>query len=172
VVGKLEWKIRKLQRNEMPDPVKYMQRSREYYSAQGFGKSYQWAQNDDIPWQLLNKPLNQCSVTFVTTAVPDGTIPKFSRAASSYRISDMPKAFVTDELAWDKDATHTNDTGSFIPLDALRTLINEGVIGRLAPRFHFLPTDYSQRNTIESDAPAILQACQKDEVDIAILVPL
>ena len=156
----------------MPEPVKYMQRSREYYFAQGFEKSYQWAQNDDIPWHPPRKPLNQCTVTFVTTAVPDGTISKLSRTATSHKISDMPSAFRTNELAWDKDVTHTDDTGSFIPLAALRTLTDEGVIGRIAPRFHFVPTDYSQRNTIECDAPAILQACRKDEVDIAILVPL
>jgi hypothetical protein len=130
-----------------------MQRSREYYSAQGFERSYRWAKNDDIPWQPLRKSLNQCSVTFVTTAVPSGTIPRWSRTASSHKISEMPKVFRTDELGWDKDATHTDDTGSFIPLDALRTLAGEGVIGRIAARFHFLPTDYSQKNTLESDAP-------------------
>ena len=156
----------------MPDPVQYMQRSREYYSAQGFERSYRWAQNDDIPWHPHRQPLNQCSVTFVTTAAPDGTIPKLSRTATSHRISEMPKAFRTDELACDKDATHTDDIGSFIPLDALRTLADENVIGRLATRFHFVPTDYSHKNTIESDAPAILRACREDEVDIAILIPL
>jgi D-proline reductase (dithiol) PrdB len=171
-VRQLNWRVGQLEGNKMPEPVKYIQRTREYYSAQGFEKSYQWAQNDDIPWHSPRKPLNQCSVTFVTTAAPDGAIPRLSRTASSHRISEMPKVFRTDELAWDKNATHTDDIGSFIPLDALRTLADENVIAQLAPRFHFVPTDYSQRNSTESDAPAILQACQKDEVDIAILVPL
>ena len=156
----------------MPDPVQYMQRTREYYFAQGFDKAYQWAQHDDIPWQPLRKPLNQSTVAFITTAVPHGTIAKLSRSASSLSIGELPIEFRTDELSWDKEATHTDDVNSFIPMQALRTLAEESVIGKLAARFHFVPTDYSQRNTSESDAPRILEACLQDEVDVAILVPL
>ena len=54
----------------------------------------------------------------------------------------------------------------------LRSLEEEGVIGSIASRFHFVPTEYSQRLTIDQDAPAIADACTEDEVDIAILIPL
>lgn len=153
-------------------PVKYMQRSREYYAAQGFDKFYQWAHNDSIPWHTLTKPLSESTVTFITTAVPDGSIAKMTRSASSHAMADMPDSFRTDELSWDKEATHTRDRSSYIPLAALQSLSEEGVIGKVASRYHFVPTEYSQRNTIENDAPAILRACQEDAVDIALLVPL
>jgi len=35
-----------------------------------------------------------------------------------------------------------------------------------------VPTDYSQRRTLEQDAPEILRRCREDEVDVALLVPL
>jgi len=156
----------------MTQPVRYMQKTRDYYFAQGFEKPYRWAQNDITPWHRLTKPLKEATVAFITTAVPDGDIPKLSRTASSHTINNLPETFRTDELSWDKEATHTRDKDTYIPLRALQALEVDCVIGRLAKRFHFVPTEYSQTNTINIDAPAILKACQEDEVDIAILVPL
>ena len=57
-------------------------------------------------------------------------------------------------------------------LKQLKKLKDEGKIGSLAPHFHSLPTDYSQRNTIENDAPEILKRLVEDQADIAMLVPL
>ncbi len=153
-------------------PVNYMQRSREYYAAQGFEKPYHWAEYSEIPWHEPEKSIADSKVTFVTTAVPNGSIPKLSREASSHKMDSMPDEFRTDELSWDKEATHTRDPGSYIPFKALEKLTAEGHVGSIARNFHFVPTDYSKRNTIESDAPKILEVCQQDEVDIAILVPL
>ncbi len=54
----------------------------------------------------------------------------------------------------------------------LKRCEKEGLIGELGDRFHCIPTEYSQRNTLENDAPEILARCQHDAVDVAILVPL
>jgi hypothetical protein len=78
----------------------------------------------------------------------------------------------TEELSWHKSMTHTDDVASFLPLAQLNSLQDEGVIGSVASRFHSVPTEYSQRNTLEQDAPEVLARCRQDEVDIAILVPL
>ncbi len=152
--------------------VKYMEKTRRYYEAQGFERPYQWAKHDDTPFHKLIKPLDQCTVAMVTTAVPDGSIPKLSRVATSHPIEELPDEFDTEDLSWDKEATHTRDISTFIPLPSLVRLLDDGVIGHLAPRFHFVPTDYSQTNTNTKDAPAILAACIQDEVDVVILTPL
>ncbi len=55
---------------------------------------------------------------------------------------------------------------------ALRTLEQEGVLGRLAERFHCAPTEYSQRTTEQEDAPEILRRLRQDGADAALLVPL
>jgi hypothetical protein len=52
----------------------------------------------------------------------------------------------------------------------LRQATASGRIGSLAPRFHGIPTTYSQRATIEQDSPELLARCRADAVDAVILV--
>ncbi len=153
-------------------PVEYMLKSKNYYFAQGFENAYQWAKAETLALHPIDKPLSECRISFVTTAVPDGDIPKMKRVASHHLLSDMPQDFRTDELSWDKQATHTRDRSSYIPHEALLTLLEDGFIGSISNRFHFIPTEYSQKNTTNEDAPAIVRACVEDEVDVVILVPL
>ena len=144
----------------------YMEKTRRYYEAQGFERAYRWAEYDDIPFTPLKKPLEDCRVTLITTAVPDGNVPKLLRKATSIPLEEVPESFFTDDLSWDKKATHTRDRASYFPLELCLQLVEEGTIGSLSERFHFVPTDYSQRHTLEDDAPSILKACQEDEVEI------
>ena len=46
--------------------VGYMQRTREFYSAQGYTNHYQWAKNTDSPFTALTKPLKDCKVAVIT----------------------------------------------------------------------------------------------------------
>ena len=48
--------------------VSYMDRSREYYAAQGYSRPYAWAHHDDVPFTPLGKTLSACRVGLVTTA--------------------------------------------------------------------------------------------------------
>ena len=153
------------------EPIKYIDRTRAFYSAQDF-RPYNYAHFETTPFHRLKKSLSDCRVAIVLTAVTDGETPKNLRGAESYPVSDAPENFRTDELSWDKVTTHTDDRQSFFPLEVLQSLEAEGVISSLAPRYHFVPTEYSQRNTTENDAPVIVDACIKDEVDIALLIPL
>ncbi len=152
--------------------IEYIKRTRDYYRAQGFKQDYQWARNKEVPFQPLLKPLKESIVTLVTTAVTEPDIPKPIRAAKSYSFDNAPRSFATSELSWDKETTHTRDRSSYFPMEILQDLAADGTIGGLAKRYHFVPTEYSQSNTIEKDAPAIVKACQQDAVDVAILIPL
>lgn len=156
----------------MGEFIEYMKRTRDYYRAQGFTRDYTWAVHDDVPFTPLTKPLQECTVTVVTTAVTHADIPKPVRTAESIPFTEVPDHFLTSELSWDKEVTHTDDRQSYFPLEALESLTASGTIGRLADRYHFVPTQYSHRVTKEEDAPAIVQACQSDGVDIALLIPL
>jgi len=154
--------------------IRYIERTRRYYEAQGFAAPYQWASHDDTPFVRFERPLAQARVAIVTTAIhpDDEEKAMISREARSIPLADVPAAFFTDDLSWDKMTTHTDDRGSYFPLEPLEALAAEGRIGGLAPRYHFVPTEYSQRFTIEVDAPRIVAACIEDEVDVALLVPL
>ena len=152
--------------------VPYMQRTRDYYRAQGYTTDYQWAQNPATPFCMPTKPLSECRVGIVTTAMPDTELGRNNRKIHSTLVSPIPESMYTEELSWHKTVTHTDDVNSFIPLEQLMILEDEGGIGSLAPRFHSVPTEYSQRTTLESDAPEILARLREDEVDVAILIPL
>ena len=104
--------------------------------------------------------------------MPDTEQGRERRDVYSTPANPIPESMYTEELSWHKAVTHTNDISSFLPIQQINVLKNEGRIKDLAPRFHSLPTDYSQKNTMERDAPEILKRLLEDEVDIAILVPL
>lgn len=158
------------------EPVAYMERTRRFYEAQGYERPYEWARFDDVPFARLPRPLSKCTVGLVTTASPVASEeeralrdPKRVRALGT---KAPPARMYTDDLAWDKEATHTEDLDSFLPVHRLQELARAGAIGRLAERFYCVPTEYSQRKTREQDAPAILELCREDGVDVALLVPL
>ena len=48
--------------------VSYIDRSREYYAAQGYTQPYAWAYFRNVPFVPLQKPLSECRVGLVTTA--------------------------------------------------------------------------------------------------------
>jgi len=149
-----------------------MERSRKYYEAHGYINSYRWAHYETVPFTPLTKPLKDCTVTAVTTAMPD---PSFAGEKDAFHAGDMsvrPDSFYTEERFWDKDATHTDDVNTFFPIGQLRHLEREGKISSLSPHYYCVPTEYSQRRTIEHDAPAVLKSCLEDGVDAALLVPL
>ena len=158
--------------------VSYIDRTRDLYSAQGYPNPYQWAHFDEVPFARLAKPLSECRITLITTASPfreeyvteaDLPIPK---EVSSGSTASPPDRLFTDDLAWDKETTHTDDLDSFFPIHRLQELVDAGRIGGLATRYHGVPTEYSQRRTIERDAPEISRRCREDKVDVALLVPL
>jgi hypothetical protein len=158
--------------------VSYIDRTREYYAAQGYERSYRWARYRDVPFARLARPLADCRVTLITTASPhrdqrprDGVL-RADKAVWSGPTAEPPDRLYTDDLAWDKEATHTDDVESFLPLRQLAGFAAAGRIGSVAERFHGVPTDYSQRNTCEQDAPEILRRCVEDGVEAALLVPL
>lgn len=154
------------------EPVPYMQRSHEYYEAQGFEQRYRYAHHDEAPFTPLTRPLRDCTVGLVTTASTYPRAPLEPRIVDSGSTRTPPERLYTDDLSWDKQATHTDDRETYCPIGHLRDLAEAGVIGALAPHFHCAPTEYSQRTTREKDAPEILRRLREDGADVALLVPL
>ncbi len=155
--------------------VSYMDRSREYYSAQGYTQPYTWAHYHEVPFASLRKPLSQCRAGLVTTAGRKDTIGSgqvLPRELYAQEVDPVPARMYTNHLFWDKAATHTEDIDSFLPLHRLAEYADTGRIGSVSPRFYGVPTDYSQNRTINQDAPQILEWCREDGVDIALLSAL
>ena len=158
--------------------VSYIDKSRDFYSAQGYERPYRWATNDESPFTPLAKPLAESRLGLVTTAInldlPDETDTEQLPIASTFAapIDPPPERLFTQSRSWDKEATHTNDLDSFFPVHRLQEFVEAGRIGSFSPRFYGIPTEYSQRRTIEADAPRLLELMREDGVDVAMLVPL
>lgn len=156
--------------SELDTPVRYMERTRYYYRALGYTSDYVWATFDDVPFARLRKPLSESRIALISTASPpdfDGVKRVWSGA-----ISPPPPKLFTDNVAWDKESTHTNDRASFVPIEAALQLAAEGIFAGLTARFHGVPTAYSQRKTQTEDVPEILSRVREDGADAAILCPL
>jgi D-proline reductase (dithiol) PrdB len=151
--------------------VSYIDKSREYYLARGSGNPYRWAHHEDAPFALLAKPLSQSRVALITTASLPGEERSLMEvyAASS---APPPPSLFTDHRSWHKEATHTRDVESFLPIRRLEEFAAAGRIGSPSPRFYGVPTDFSQRRTVDRYAPEVLDLCRADAVDAALLFPL
>lgn len=155
-------------------PVPYMERTRAYYRALGYANDYVWARHDGVPFVRPAKPVAAMRIALVCTTGPADNAHRDARGRRqvwSGLVADPPAAFDTD-LAWDRESTHTDDRESFLPVDAAHRMVAEGRIASLAPRFHAIPTEYSQQKTTGRDAPEILRRLWEDEVDAAILTGL
>ena len=162
-------------------PVAYIERTREYYLALGYGNPYVWAHHDDAPFQPVRRPLARSRVTIVTTAAPyqpdkgdQGPGAPYNARAKFYQVYSGDTAVDHDlriaHVAIDRKHTSMEDSGCWFPLPALRRAAARGRL-QLAPRFHGVPTNRSQEHTVSVDAPEILRRCREDRVDAAILVP-
>jgi D-proline reductase (dithiol) PrdB len=161
-------------------PIPYMARTRAWYLALGYATPYVWASHDEVPFFRLKKPLTAGNVALVTTAAPyrpelgaQGPGAPYNAAAKFYSVYSGDSAVDHDlriaHVAIDRQHSPLTDSEAWFPLPRLRALAGRGIC-RLAPRFHGFPTNRSQRQTVEVDAPELLARCHADGVDAALLV--
>lgn len=165
----------------VPDlPIRYIERTRAYYEALGY-PPYRWAHFAEVPFTRPRRPLRDSTVAIVTTAAPyqpgkgdQGPGAPYNAAAKFYAIYSGDSAQDPDlrisHVAIDRAHTTAEDPGTWFPLPALRAAAAAGRIGAVAPRFHGLPTNRSQRATLDTDCPELVARCREDGVDAALLV--
>jgi D-proline reductase (dithiol) PrdB len=167
---------------EQDQPVRYMERTRSYYLGLGYENPYVWAHYIDVPFSRLKKPLAQSVLGLVTTAVPydpdkglQGQGAPYNAAAKfyqPYRLSiDSSIDLRIAHVGIDRKNANMEDTSCWFPLDAAKRGVAAGRVGALSDHFYGLPTNRSQRHTLEVDAPRILEMLQADGVDVAVLIP-
>jgi hypothetical protein len=163
-------------------PIDYMARTRAWYLALGYDNPYQWAHHDDVPFSRLRKPLNQVRVALVTTAAPyqpdkadQGPGAAYNGEAKFFSVWSKPITPAPDvrisHIAYDRVHTSAKDAAAWFPLRELKDAAARRRIGAITPRVHGVPTNRSQRTTVETDAPALLAALKADGADAAVLVP-
>jgi len=162
-------------------PIPYMQRTRDYYVALGYGNPYRWAHFAEVPFTPLRTPLNRARVALITTAAPyqpeagnqEPGAP-YNAAAKFYQVYSIPTESVPDlrisHVGYDRKHSSAADIHAYFPLARMKEAAAAGRIGSLGPRVHGAPTNRSHRAT-ETDAADLRRRCQEDSVDAAVLVP-
>jgi D-proline reductase (dithiol) PrdB len=157
--------------------VRYIDKTRDYYRAEGYERAYEWAHFETIPFApfaALGKPLAQCRVGLVTSgdvARRDVEPPPDDPRRLVYGLpTNVPaEQFHSRKPAYDRYATTLEDVDSFLPLTHLHRVAAEGIVGSVAPRFQVIASEYSQRKTLTVDAPEILRQMREDGVDVALM---
>jgi D-proline reductase (dithiol) PrdB len=163
-------------------PIPYMQRTRDYYVALGYGNPYRWAHFADVPFTPLAVPMARARLGLITTAAPyqpgageQGPGAPYNAAAKFYKVysdrTDSTPDLRISHVGYDRAHTTAEDANTWFPLARLHEAVKAGRIGALAPRFHGAPTNRSQKVTLEADAPELLRRCREDGADAVLLVP-
>jgi hypothetical protein len=163
--------------DERASHVRYIDKTRAYYQAEGYDKPYEWAHFDDIPFtpfSSVGRPLSQCRVGVVTTSEMTRRDGEAGPGDPRRLVYSLPTDLPVDQLyskkaAYDRYATTLDDVDSYLPLTHLHRFVAEERIGAVAPRFQVIHSEYSQRKTLTVDAPEILEQMREDRVDVAVL---
>ena len=166
---------------ESEQPIRYIDRTHAWYDALGYGNPYRYAQYREVPF----RPADQTAVAIpgcfadncgaVSPDKGDQTVSApYNAAAKFYKVYSGDTALEHD-LRISHVGIHrtqlSNDQNCWFPLHALRRAVSAGRIGSLARRFYGVPTNRSQRHTLEIDCPELLAFCRQDQADVAVLVP-
>ena len=167
---------------ELDQPVRYIERTRNYYLGLGYETPYVWAHYSNVPFTPLQKPLSQSTLGLVTTAVPfdaskgpQGPGAPYNAAAKFYdpylRSIDENVDLRIAHVGVDRLNANMQDSNCWFPISAAKRAVAKGRIQSLSQHFYGLPTNRSQRHTLEIDAPYILSKMRADHVDLAVLIP-
>lgn len=142
--------------------------------------------HEPIPWTALEKPLSQCRVALLSTAgismKGDSPFDMEMERKNPTRGDPSWRALRADATAADIESNHLHiDTGYIesdlnvaLPLDRLRELVAEGVVGSVADT-HYSIMGYQGNDSstlVRESAPAIAKAMRAEEVDLALLAPV
>lgn len=161
--------------------IPYIERTRTYYGTLGY-PPYTWASHETVPFTPFKGALPDARLALITTAAPhrpelgdQGPGAAYNAAAKFFQVYTVPKAPVPDlrisHLGYDRKHTTAEDPNSWLPVAALEAAVARGRLGALADAVIGVPTNRSQRVTLEKDAPDALDACVALGADVALLVP-
>lgn len=162
--------------------MRYVERTERYYAALGYPRPYRWARHDRAPFHRPARPVADATLALITTAAPyrpgagdqEPRAP-YNGAAKFHQVYslpvDPPPALNLSHVAYDRVHARPDDLETFLPLAALCQAVAAGRLGALAPRLHGLPSNRSQRATLDLHAPDLLARLRADGADLALLVP-
>lgn len=131
----------------------------------------------ETPWAPFERRFAESRIAVVTTGgFRFADQPAFDCDAGDPSYREIPSDVVLAELVVDHTHYDTRDAEAdpniLLPLDRLRELVAEDVLGSLAPT-HYSMMGYVPQTTalVEETAPEIARRMRSEEVDFALLTP-
>ena len=159
------------------DVVDHIQQTRDSYRQLGY-EPYRWAlETDPAPFVTPTKPLSDSRVALVGSGgvYQVGQVAFHHKDDTSHRRIPVDAAVTdlrTSHFAYDMTSARI-DPNVVFPIDPLRRLAAEGIIGELAPNaLAFMGGIYSQRRLREELLPALVADIEEMEPDVVLLVPV
>ena len=159
-------------------PVRYIESIRERYARLGY-EPYRWYQAENPPpFASLSKPLSEMRLGVLTTA---GAYVK-GQVAFHYKddtsVREIPVESADEDLRFSHLTENylvdpRRDPNCVLPLTALRAVRDANQIGELAnSAISCMGGIYSQRRVREELIPAVTNIFKRQQIDVALLLPM
>jgi D-proline reductase (dithiol) PrdB len=138
---------------------------------------YQWSAFETTPWTKLAKPVSKCRIALLSSSgVHLKDQPSFEPVKNDLSWREIPiDADARDFRVshYSKNATRVEDFNTLFPMERLKELAAEGVIGSLAPlAFTFMGRIFKRTQLQKEMTPGIVERLRLLDVDAALLVPV
>jgi D-proline reductase (dithiol) PrdB len=147
-----------------------------------FIAAYRFRKIDWRPGARLTKPLRDARVALITTAglyLPCQTPFRHSIRHDDCSYREIPDETAVEDLAIGQSSDAFDHTGVekdrnlVFPLDRLREMVSDGVVGDSAPRhFSIMGSIVATSALISATGPEIARKLHEDGVDAVLLVPV
>jgi D-proline reductase (dithiol) PrdB len=159
------------------EPVDYISGLNTLYQSQGF-PPYQWSSFDFSPWASFQKPLREATIALVSSA---GVFHEDQTPFNPWAVNDLSFREIPKDTPMDRLKLHHNyfdhrdalkDLNCVFPLERLREMEAEGVIGALAPTVISLGMGRLYKRTAlqQETVPRIIEVLKREKADAVLLV--
>jgi D-proline reductase (dithiol) PrdB len=159
-------------------PISYVDELNKHYGSMGF-PPYQWTINDSAPLTKPTLQMNESRVSILTSGgVSHCSMPGFDPdARNDHRLDEVDrdvdtKDFEINDSYYNHDDAD-RDINCIYPIDRLKEMAENGLIGSIAPRFWsgFMGRIYNRTKLIEDSIPEFIDKLREDEIDVLVTAP-
>ena len=138
---------------------------------------YQWSAFETAPWTPLSKPLSKCRIALLSSGgVHLKDQPPFNAEKNDLSWREIPVDADPRDFRishYSKNATRVQDFNTIFPLERMKELAAEGIIGSLASlAFTFMGRIFKRTELQKEMTPGIVERLRVLDVDAALLVPV